>query len=244
MPEEELTIPTQPRVLPVSERTGEEMREFRYYPGLDGGIVLEAACAVGDSLEEGQRGRLACGYGTSMYDWHREVPIEGSGIPLSAALVVELDGAGNEIKTPYLEWCRNLGLIVRCGRCGLDIVRTELAECPERAKRRREQAVARAAEEKLQALRLEHAAKPDVGTPPVEAMPRPAARELAVGIQDRSDAEARARGYSYDYSGVHIVDADGGLFDVCACGLKDVPGAGADSASLAEERDFPIPTLG
>ena len=198
----------------------------------------------GASLDEGTRGHLRCGYGTSMYDFHVEVPLEGTGVPLDAALVVELDADGNEVKTPYLEWCRRLGLKITCTRCGEDIVAAKYAICPRRARHEAAQRKQRKAEKKLESRRKEWVTSGQAPTPLVREQAAPESHDLRRGVDTLAEAREAAREYSYDYEGVHIVGPDHGSYDIYATGFRDAPGAGADSASLTDERDWPIPILG
>ena len=63
-------------------------------------------------------------------------------------------------------------------------------------------------------------------------------------METLAKARRAAREYTYDYDGVHLVEPEGGSYDIYAMGFREAPGAGADSASLTNERGWPIPILG
>lgn len=60
-----------------------------------------------------KRGVTKCGYGTSMYDFHSEWPIDGTGIEKHR--ITLLDG---EEWLPIPEWLKRHRLIMRCTCCG------------------------------------------------------------------------------------------------------------------------------
>jgi hypothetical protein len=74
------------------------------------------------------RGPIVCGYGTSMYEFHYEYPINGMGVRKDLIKVVNPDGA----RTPIFDWCRENNVVVLCNRCGNDITYEVSMECPAR----------------------------------------------------------------------------------------------------------------
>lgn len=99
---------------------------FSYFPDVD--------TAVEARTDKVRRGRLRCGYGTSLYEFHWEYPIEGFGVRKDLIVVVEENGA----RTPIFDWCRKRRTIVLCNRCGEDITyQVNLLGCRFRASLRR-----------------------------------------------------------------------------------------------------------
>ena len=72
------------------------------------------------------QGALKPGYGTSLYEFHWEYPIEGCGIRKDLISVIT---DANE-KIPMMEWCEQNEIIVYCNRCGLDITNEVSKDCP------------------------------------------------------------------------------------------------------------------
>lgn len=77
------------------------------------------------------RGALKCTYGTSLYEFHWEYPIEGFGVRKNLITAIADDGA----RVPLLDWCRENDVIVFCSRCGLDITYEVSRDCPWRTER-------------------------------------------------------------------------------------------------------------
>lgn len=97
--------------------------EHRYYPSFPRRELVVEVSMETPRFHAGFRGRVRSGYGTSLYNWHgHEIPVEGTGAPRDALLVVELATDGSEVKTPYVEWCRRYGLKVVCNRCRQDLL--------------------------------------------------------------------------------------------------------------------------
>ena len=117
--------------IPLQRNRADLFPEQFYAPLI--GIVLEITELVAKpNLSVGDRGWLDA-YGTSMYDWHREVPFERMGVPIENVVVLELDDEGSLIRTPYRQWIRELSIIVRCGRCNEQILpETRNLDCPAR----------------------------------------------------------------------------------------------------------------
>lgn len=63
------------------------------------------------------QGHLGGGYGTSMYDFHGEYPIDGMACRKSTIAVLV---PGRE-PVPLFDYCREHGIVVVCQRCGEDI---------------------------------------------------------------------------------------------------------------------------
>jgi len=98
---------------------------YQYYPELDD---VEAP----HPEEEGKtiRGPLKCGYGTSLYEFHYEYPIEGAGVRKDLITVVEPDGT----RTTIFDWCRENNVVVYCNRCGQEITYEVSLDCPARTR--------------------------------------------------------------------------------------------------------------
>jgi len=105
----------------LSIKLPEGQKFFRYYPR------VERAEGFEDRVKHKMlKGAFKTGYGTSLYDFHREYPIEGVGIRKNLISVITND---NE-KIPVMEWCKQNDLVVFCNRCGLDITYTNANDCP------------------------------------------------------------------------------------------------------------------
>ena len=94
---------------------------FKYYPMVKRAEGFEARVSA-----KVIQGTLKTGYGSSLYEFHREYPIEGMGIRKDLISVITED---NE-KIPMLDWCRQHDIIVYCNRCGLDITYEVSMDCP------------------------------------------------------------------------------------------------------------------
>jgi hypothetical protein len=93
---------------------------YKYYPRL--------ADVEGPSRKkkgEINRGRLTHRY-SSIFEFHREYPIEGFGTQKDLISVIEEDGT----RTPLFDWCRQHEVYSYCGRCGLDITYEVSMDCP------------------------------------------------------------------------------------------------------------------
>jgi hypothetical protein len=73
-----------------------------------------------------RRGALRCTYGTSLYEFHLEYPIDGFGVRKDLISVIADDGA----RWPIFDWCKTHGIIVFCNRCWLDITCEVSRDCP------------------------------------------------------------------------------------------------------------------
>ncbi len=69
--------------------------------------------AVGRSDEGVLQGEIKTTFGTSLYEFHQELPIDGTGVPKDRIEVLE---QGQSI--PLFQWLKNQGTIVLCQRCG------------------------------------------------------------------------------------------------------------------------------
>jgi len=94
---------------------------FKYFPKVNKAEGFEER--VSHKLKKGQ---LKSGYGTSLYEFHWEYPIEGFGIRKDLITVITKD---NE-RIPMLDWCKQNDIIVYCNRCGLDITYEVSRDCP------------------------------------------------------------------------------------------------------------------
>lgn len=93
---------------------------FRYYPK-----VLKAE-GFDSRTNRMKTGALKTGYGTSLYEFHYEYPIEGIGIKKDLIKVITSEND----RIPMLEWCKQNDIIVFCGRCGLEITQEVSKDCP------------------------------------------------------------------------------------------------------------------
>jgi hypothetical protein len=73
------------------------------------------------------RGKFGYMY-RSIYDFHREYPIEGFGVRKDLISVVEADGT----RVPVLDWLPRKAWVVWCSGCGLDITTEVANNCPAR----------------------------------------------------------------------------------------------------------------
>lgn len=94
---------------------------YKYYPR-----VKRAEGFEGRVYNKVIQGALKTGYGSSLYEFHLEYPIEGSGIKKDLISVITEE---NE-KLPIMDWCKQNDIIVYCNRCGLDITYEVSDDCP------------------------------------------------------------------------------------------------------------------
>jgi len=94
---------------------------FKYFPRINRAEGFEDRY-----LKKIMVGAIKPGYGTSLYEFHLEYPIEGAGIRKNLICVITKE---NE-RIPMLEWCRQNDIIVFCNRCGLDITYEVSRDCP------------------------------------------------------------------------------------------------------------------
>lgn len=73
-------------------------------------------------------GKIKPGYGTSIYEFHWEYPIEGMGVRKDLISVI----TDEDEKIPMLDWCKQHDITVFCNRCGLDITYEVSKDCPYR----------------------------------------------------------------------------------------------------------------
>ena len=106
--------------LTFSRKLPEGQRFFTYFPR-----VLKAE-GFDHYTNKLLTGPLKTGYGSSLYEFHWEYPINGFGIRKDLIKVVTEE---NE-KIPMLDWCRQNNIIVYCNRCGLDITYEVNKKCP------------------------------------------------------------------------------------------------------------------
>jgi hypothetical protein len=103
-----------------------ERRFFKYYPRL---FNVEGPHSL--KKNETLRGALKCGYGTSLYEFHWEYPIEGFGVRKDLIEVIMIDN----VRKPLLDWCEENDIIVFCNRCGLEITHEVSRNCPWRLRK-------------------------------------------------------------------------------------------------------------
>jgi hypothetical protein len=105
----------------LSVRSPGGQKFFKYFPRVKRAIGFEDR--VFNKLI---KGALKTGYGSSLYEFHWEYPIEGSGIRKDHIYVITDD---NE-KIPMMDWCEQNEVIIYCNRCGLDITYEVSKDCP------------------------------------------------------------------------------------------------------------------
>jgi hypothetical protein len=105
----------------LSFQSPEGQKFFKYFPR-----VRRAEGFEDRVYNKMLQGALKPGYGTSLYEFHREYPIEGCGIRKDLISVITDE---NE-KIPMMDWCKQNDIIVYCNRCGLDITYTVSSDCP------------------------------------------------------------------------------------------------------------------
>jgi hypothetical protein len=213
-------------------------RKHLYYPHR---LVVEIA-ADAPSRRAGTRGRIATVCGTSMYDWHLEVPVDGTGVEHAHVVVVERHEDGEIVRTPYLAWCRGHGLELTCSRCGLDILRTAGAPCPGWVRQRARQDAARAAKQALAAHRRAWAAQTGAPQVPFEPRPRDGAHQLGVSYDTLDEARREAPAWQYDHAGVHVV-IDRDWFVPHATAMSEPADGAPHPFGDVDERSWPIPVL-
>ena len=64
----------------------------------------------------------------SIYEFHREYPIEGFGVRKDLISVIEEE----EIRTPMFDWLREQDVVVWCSGCGLEVTYEVSRNCPAR----------------------------------------------------------------------------------------------------------------
>jgi hypothetical protein len=100
-----------------------DRRDVRY-------LIALVARRAGDGRPP-RRGRVmaALMIGRRGYDYHRELPVEGFGVPLGRLSIVESDERGAVVETPYRAWRRSLGVVVTCPRCRVDLAQDDSSRC-------------------------------------------------------------------------------------------------------------------
>jgi hypothetical protein len=105
----------------LSIQSPEGQKFFKYFPKVERAEGFEERV-----YKIMIQGALKPGYGLSLYEFHLEYPIEGSGIRKDLISVITEE---NE-KIPMMDWCKQNEVIVYCNRCGLDITYTVSTDCP------------------------------------------------------------------------------------------------------------------
>ena len=171
------------------------------------GIVLEVArdiTAYGLRLYAGERDSIGGGLlGLRDFDWHSEVPFGGFGVAIDELLVVEREGR-RLVRTPYREWCVQLGIEIICPRCRRDLVVDRDLDCPQVRELGLSWEQLRQEREAVGQQRRNWAAAHPATEFPLESRWRPGAHELA-SVDDLERATQLAREHDYDFDGVHIV---------------------------------------
>ena len=107
----------------VSNRLPDGQKFFRYYPKIE--------LAEGPNRFKGNqiiRGSITYQMFASVYEFHFEYPIEGTGVKKDEIMVIT--GSGSKISV--FDWCETHDVIVFCNRCGLDITYEVSRNCPRR----------------------------------------------------------------------------------------------------------------
>jgi len=112
--------------LGLSLQLSEGQKFYKYFPRLK--KVESCENQIKNKI---RIGALKTTYGTSLYEFHWEYPIEGIGIKKDLISVI---GSRNE-RIPMLDWCKQNNIIVFCNRCGLDITFEISKDCPFSKKR-------------------------------------------------------------------------------------------------------------
>lgn len=103
----------------------------RYMPLLEVAKPTEDAC--GRPVPAGHRAGLSAAsvfpLGSSGFDYHTELPMNGFGIERNVLVVVEREQDGTIVRTPYVRWCREVDLKVRCSYCGADLLKDKPRRC-------------------------------------------------------------------------------------------------------------------
>ena len=105
----------------VSNRLPDGQKFFRYYPKIE--------LAEGPNRFKGNqiiRGSITYQMFASVYEFHFEYPIEGTGVKKDEIMVIT--GSGSKISV--FDWCKTHDVIVFCNRCGLDITYEVSRNCP------------------------------------------------------------------------------------------------------------------
>lgn len=98
--------------------------------------VMELACDIGAGRRRkprGTRGQLTheLDDGWLEIDFHKRLLFEGIQVPWDAVLVVQRDADGQEVKTPYKDWCRRIGADTKCWFCGKNVL--DVSVCTRRS---------------------------------------------------------------------------------------------------------------
>lgn len=98
---------------------------FNYYPKVNKSEGFD------NRTNKIKEGILKTGYGTSLYEFHWEYPIEGFGVRKDLISVI----TDKNERIPMLKWCKQNDIIVFCNRCGLEITQEVSKDCPFRNRR-------------------------------------------------------------------------------------------------------------
>ena len=104
----------------ISMQLPEGQKFFRYYP------KVHKAEGIDTRMNKMKEGVFKTGYGSSLYEFHLEYPIEGIGIKKDLISVITADNR----RIPMLEWCQQNDIVVYCSRCGLEITQEVSKDCP------------------------------------------------------------------------------------------------------------------
>ena len=104
----------------ISMHLPEGQKFFRYYP------KVHKAEGFDNRKNKMKEGVFKTGYGSSLYEFHLEYPIEGIGIKKDLISVITTDNK----RIPMLEWCKLNDIVVFCNRCGLEITQEVNKDCP------------------------------------------------------------------------------------------------------------------
>ncbi|MCA9678719.1 MAG: hypothetical protein KC464_27065 [Myxococcales bacterium] len=214
-------------------------RRHLYYPKV--ALVVEVIHSY-RARPAGYRGRIATPWGCSMYDWHVEVPIDGTGVRHEYVVVVERSEGRGLLATPYLEWCGSHGLQIVCGRCDLDIMETSGSQCPAWLRQLERQALEREVEKRLLERRRAWSQRTNPPAVPFLPSPLPEAHQLAAYYRTLDEARLEAPAWQYDHGGVHVV-IESDWFVVHATSRIEPQDGMAHPFGSMNQRRWPIPVL-
>lgn len=185
----------------ITDRMLTKVGEHNFF-GIPSRIVIE--CDIDYSeVPRGLRGYVETAWGSSMYDWHREVPFNGFGIPIEHTIVVERTEDGQVIKTPYLKWAEINE--VTCPKCRNLISEVALKSCEWQDLRdKRNMELARIQNER-NALRKAHAEKRGPFEVPVLGE---ISEEGLIGLESGPLKALKRHASEYDYDFVDIFIAN------------------------------------
>ncbi|MBN2722879.1 MAG: hypothetical protein JXR95_02280 [Deltaproteobacteria bacterium] len=158
----------------------------------------------------GSRGHITYGPGVTMYDWHREVSLNGFGVPWDKLAVLERRLDGSLKYTQYKEWLEYTGLRVNCLWCGQDLLKNYNKPCSVREKNlekiEKEELVIRRSDRKKHARKAGNIKFALVDTEPAE--------KIKLHIASVKLLSKLVREYDFDYEDFIIYQFKGSEYGV------------------------------